>query len=291
MTIGVGIALAFVAMLGWGIGDFMIQKETRKLGDWETLFLLTAFGTLILLPFTYKSLVSLLFGAVGNIAILTASGVVLLVAALLNFEAFKRGKLSVLEPLLSLEIVAASLLAYFALGDRISWFQVAIIAVLVVCLFLVSFREKHLHGRIFMEKGVLIFAIGAFLMGFADFLLGWGARVTDPITAIFFVNLVIAILTGIFVVARGGIPRMMKDVSLNVRSLLIMCISDNVAWIAYAVAMSLVPIAIATGLSESSIIVAVVLGLLVGKEKLQRHQKIGLIGALVCTIALAVTTV
>ena len=36
MTAGIGIALAFVAMLCWGFGDFMIQKSTRKVGDWET---------------------------------------------------------------------------------------------------------------------------------------------------------------------------------------------------------------------------------------------------------------
>ncbi len=49
MTIEVGIGLAFVAMLCWGFGDFLIQRSARKLGDWETLFVITFFGVIVLL--------------------------------------------------------------------------------------------------------------------------------------------------------------------------------------------------------------------------------------------------
>lgn len=44
--VSLGILFAFVAMLFWGFGDFMIQKSTRKIGDWETVFLIT-FATTI----------------------------------------------------------------------------------------------------------------------------------------------------------------------------------------------------------------------------------------------------
>jgi drug/metabolite transporter (DMT)-like permease len=44
-----GIVLAIVAMLSWGFGDFLIQKNTRKIGDWDTLFFITLFGAAILL--------------------------------------------------------------------------------------------------------------------------------------------------------------------------------------------------------------------------------------------------
>ena len=37
MSISVGIGLAFVAMLCWGFGDFLIQRSTRKVGDIEAL--------------------------------------------------------------------------------------------------------------------------------------------------------------------------------------------------------------------------------------------------------------
>src|SRR3989344_2871140 len=287
MSVEVGIGLAFVAMLCWGFGDFLIQKTTKKLGDWETLFVLTSFGMVVLFPFLYRRLPDLFVGSGNELMILCSSALVLLIASLMNFEAFKKGKLSVLEPLLSLEILAASLLAFFILGDRISWMQFVFIISLVVSLFMVSLHERYLSKKFFMEKGVIIFALGAVLMGFADFLLGWGARVTDPIMANFILNTVMTMIAGGYLVATGRAFKLARDIKEYRGRLLVMSISDNVAWIAYAFAMTLVPIAVATGLSESSIIVAVLLGLFVNKEKIQLHQKIGLVGAIASTIVLA----
>ena len=69
-----------------------------------------------------------------------------------------------------------------------------------------------------------------------------------------------------------------------------MAISDNAAWIAYIFSMSLVSIAVATALSESYIIITVLLGLFINKERLQTHQKIGLVVALTAAIVLAAIT-
>lgn len=38
MSIEIGIILAFLAMVFWGFGDFLIQRSTRTVGDAETLF-------------------------------------------------------------------------------------------------------------------------------------------------------------------------------------------------------------------------------------------------------------
>jgi len=168
--------------------------------------------------------------------------------------------------------------------------QIFVIVVLIINLFLVSFRGRFLSKNFLLEKGVIIFLFGAILMGAADFLLGWGSRVTDPLLANFVLNVIMASVSFIFIVFRGGISKLVSDVCKNPAQILVMSIVDNVAWIAYAFAMVLVPIAIATGLSESSIIIAVLLGLFINKEKLQRHQKVGLIGAIVSAIVLAFIT-
>ena len=78
----------------------------------------------------------------------------------------------------------------------------------------------------------------------------------------------------------------MSDLRHEPMNLLRMSFLDNFAWIAYAFAMSMAPIGIVTSLTESSIVVAVLLGLFWNKEKLQHHQKIGLVGAVVCAICL-----
>ena len=136
----------------------------------------------------------------------------------------------------------------------------------------------------------MIFLFGAILMGLADFLLGWGSRVTDPLLANFVINTVMTLVSGIFLLIRGRIGHMIHDISASRGLILVMSIADNTGWIAYAFAMTLVPIAIATGLSESSTIVAVLLGLFVNKERLQRHQKIGLVVALSSVMLLAFMT-
>jgi drug/metabolite transporter (DMT)-like permease len=290
MTAGIGIALAFIAMLAWGLGDFSIQRSARKIGDWETLFVITLFGSLILLPFVWKNLSQLASGITPATSILILAGVVLTVAAMLHFEGFKRGKLSVLEPLISFEIPSASILAFFVLGDHVSGIQIIAIIILVACLFMVSFRERRLTKKYLLEKGVIYLVCGAAFMGVSDFLLGWGSRVIDPITANFILNVTMVVISGAIILFTGKTLRLVRDVRSNPVLILVMSVADNIGWVAYAVAMTLVPIAVATGLSESSIVIAVLLGLFINKEKLQRHQKIGLVGAIAAAILLAMVT-
>ena len=98
MSANIGIALAFVAMLSWGFGDFWIQRATRKIGDWETLFVITIFGAVILLPFVYRDLPALFTGSAVTLLVLAVLCVVLFLAAILDFEALRVGKLAIIEP-------------------------------------------------------------------------------------------------------------------------------------------------------------------------------------------------
>ncbi len=289
MTIGLGIGLAFIAMLCWGFGDFLIQKNTRKLGDWETLFIITAFGFIVLLPFVWRSLPVLLSTGDG-LSVLIIASVVLLAAALLEFEALRRGKLSVVEPIWSFEIPAAAVLAFFLLNERITVLQIVLSVALIFCLALVSFRGKRFSASFFIERGVIISFISAIVMGAANFFMGWGGRVTDPIMVNFFTDAVLMMFCGLYLAYHGRLGKVLSDVRHGYATILPMSIADKAAWLAYVASMTLIPIAVATALSESYIIIAVLLGIFVNKERLQRHQKIGLIGAIVAAVVLAMVT-
>ncbi|MCX6719458.1 MAG: DMT family transporter [Candidatus Taylorbacteria bacterium] len=290
MTASVGIGLAFVAMLCWGFGDFLIQKSTRKLGDWETLFVISLFGVLVLLPFVWKSIPGVLMGSLGNILILSAASVVILLAALIDFEALRKGKFAIVEPIWSLEVPVAALLAFFLLNERISVFQIVSIIALLVCLMMVSFREKSFSKSLLMEKGALLAVIGAMIMGCSNFLMGWGGRVTDPLFVNFFTNVFLTLATLLFLIVSGRMNRVWGDIKHGYGYLLPMALFDNIAWIAYVFAMNLSSIAVVTALSESYIIITVLLGLFINKEKIQKHQKVGLVGAIIFAIVLAATT-
>jgi transporter family protein len=283
----IGIGLAFVAMLCWGFGDFLIQKSTRKIGDWETLFIICGFGSLVLLPFVWKNIPALIMGDGQTLLILLGGAIILFVAALLDFEALKKGKLSVVEPIWSLEIPAATVLAFLILGERVSLREMVIIILLIIGLMLVSLKEKYSVKKFFIEKGVVLAFFAAFVMGGANFFVGWGARVSDPLMVNFVFNVFITIATGIYLIKKNKLAKTFRDLSDFRGFILPMAISDNAAWIAFAFSMSLAPIAIAVALSESYIIVAVLLGLFINKERLQSHQKFGLIMAVIAAVVLA----
>jgi drug/metabolite transporter (DMT)-like permease len=108
-----GILLAFIAMFSWGVGDFLIQKSTRRLSTpfkrfrafltrnnderystWIVLFYICGFGTLVLTPFVWREIGLLSMREVGFLSLV---GVVMLGAALFDFRALKIGKISVVE--------------------------------------------------------------------------------------------------------------------------------------------------------------------------------------------------
>ncbi len=137
MSLEVGIIFALVAMLGWGFGDFFIQKSTRKVGIWTTIFIITLIGAIVLTPFALKN-ASSLWSVGRNVFIIGA--IAYFVAAFLDLKALKEGKLDVVEPIWSFEIVSSSFLAFFLLGERIEIIQVGFIVLMIISLILVSLK-------------------------------------------------------------------------------------------------------------------------------------------------------
>ena len=291
MTISVGIGLAFVAMLCWGIGDFWIQKSTRKVGDIEALFFVTAFGAVVLLPFVYKNIGALFAFSANTLLILGILCIVLLLAALLDFEALRVGKLAVVEPIWSFEVPVAAFLAFFILGEKVTAIQIFLIVALLTGLALISIKKEFQFRHLLLERGTLLALLGAVFMGAANFFMGWGARLSDPIMANFVTDVFIGVVTGIIILARGNLRESVRDMGRNKNVLLQMSVADKVAWVAFAFAMTLAPIGVTVALSESYIIIAVLLGLAVNRERLAPHKKIGLLLAIISVVTLAAITV
>lgn len=289
MGIEAGIILAIVAMIGWGFGDFFIQKSVRKFDNWQPLFIITLFGAIVLLPFVWSDIPSLI-GNINSLWIVLVASVILFVAAVLDFEALKRGKLDVVEPIWSLEIPISALLAFFVVRESVGLWQLLLIASLIIGLVLVSVKSLKFSSRVLLEKGVIIAVIAALVMGVANFFVGWGARASDALMMNFVLNVVVAIFSLIFIIYQRNTRKMLNNLKKDKLLWLGMCIFDNVAWIAFAFAMVLAPIAVTVALSDSYIIIAVLLGMFVNKEKLHKHQYIGLVVALASAIVLAVIT-
>ena len=284
-----GIFFAFVALFCWGLGDFLIQKSSREFGKWVSLFFITFFAVIILTPFVYKDIASLFSNNFGLLILLLAS-VVLLFAALFDFQALKEGKISVVEPIMALEVIITAGLSSLIIGERLSWTQLAMVISLMAGIFLVSTKSFHHFKKIKAEKGVLYGILGTIGMGTTNFLFGIGSRATSPLLINWFTCLLIAIATFLYLVFKERRGEILKDWRKDKALIVGVGLIDNGAWLAYSYSTLYIPITIATSISESYIALAALLGLVFNGEKLRRHQFIGLFLAIISAVILAAIT-
>lgn len=285
-----GTMFALIAFVSWGVGDFLIQKSTRKFGDWISLFFISATASVAFLPFMYKEIPALLQpDSYNDLGILILASLVSTVAALLLFEGLKEGKIAVVEPIFAFEIPVVAFLAWVFLKETLTISQIGLIVILVLGIFLISIKSFNHLRQIKLEKAVLLTIFATIAMGAENLLYGIGARVTSPLLVNWFTSLCITIITLGYIVYRGQFSNIAKDYRKDKWLVLMISGLDNVAWLSYSFAAVYLPIAIVTGISEGYIALAVLLGLVVNKEKLKLHQRLGLIFTLVATILLALT--
>jgi drug/metabolite transporter (DMT)-like permease len=290
MELELGILLALATLFLWGGGDFLIQRTTRKFGDWETTFLIAAVGTVILTPLAYQDIIRYL-SSVTIIVVSIIASVFVIAASIFDFESLKKGKIAAVEPLLALEIPTVAVFSFILLNKGLSAFEILLISIVIIGLVLVSLKEynfKLLRSK-GLEKGVILMTIAAILMGGTAFFIGYGSRITNPFFINWFIDLIITISIAIYLFFNGNLHHLIRNTLKFPKLVLTTSIFDNLAWISFAAAVLYIPITIAMTVSENFIVVAVLLGLIINKEALRSHQKIGFILALVGTVILCLS--
>ncbi len=150
MAFETSILFAFAAMLCWGIGDFLIQRSVWKVGNVEALAFIGIIGSIGLLPFVAGE-IPLIFAG-GNLALLLFLGLLTFFVALLDFEALKKGKLSVIEVILELELPVTVFLGIYIFRESITISQLAAIALVFMGITLIatktiSFKQPPVIDR------------------------------------------------------------------------------------------------------------------------------------------------
>ena len=283
-----GILFACIALVSWGVGDFLIQRSARRFGDLFALFYITAFCSIALFPFVFRDL-GTLFLTQDGLPVLLLASVVLLFASLLEFEALRVGKMSVIEPIYAFEVPVAAMLAATFMNERLSMAQYALIGSLLVGILLVSARSRAGTLARF-EKGVIVAILATITMGAVNFLFGYGARETSPLVINWFTSLFLAIVCGAALLWQSRFGEMIGHFRRSKSLILGVSFLDNLAWVAYAASMVSIPVGVATGISESYIALAAALGIVFNRERLQRHQWAGLALCVVSVVLLAVIT-
>jgi drug/metabolite transporter (DMT)-like permease len=284
-----GIIFALVALVCWGFGDFFIQRTSRKVGIVDALFYIDLIGAVVLTPFVWHRIPELDSFAVG---ILLLGGIFITVAAFLLFQGLKIGKLSIVEPIASLELPFTVLVAALFGQEHLGWQPYLLIFIVFLGIVLSVTEGLHVFknslGRV--ERGTWFVLAGACFMALSNVTIGLGSQASDPLMAIWATNLVTIVPCLIYYIYTQRFGLMLNHIRKYPGTVLAEVVFDNGAWIAYAAAVLFIPISVAVTITESYIILAVLLGIIINREKLRHHQYLGIILAIGGVLLLAILT-
>lgn len=281
-----GIFFALLALFSWGFGDWLIQKSARRFGDWVLLFYLDIFAAVVFLPFVYRQLKALFLAPQDLFILLLASGLIIL-AGLLDFEALKRGKLSVIEPIYALEVPVTVILGTLILREFLSGREIFWVSLLVLGIFLVATKNWRHLGQTKLERGVWMALAATLTMGAVNLLFGIGSRQTSPLLVNWFTSTFSVAVVTIYLFSQSRLGEVVRRWKGNKKLISGVVALDNLAWLSYSYSTLFIPVAMAISISESYIALAAMLGLVLNKEKLKKHQWIGLVVILVSVTMLA----
>jgi uncharacterized membrane protein len=147
----------------------------------------------------------------------------------LDLEALKKGKLDIVEPIWSFEIVSSALLAFFILGEKVTLLQEILIILLIFSLILVSLKSLNFERKYLLEKGVYLALAAAITMGIANFMIGIGSRSIDPVTMKWGMDLFLMVGSFIFVLKNKEFKGFSKKIRQNKKNIFFMSLFDNSA--------------------------------------------------------------
>ncbi len=283
MVFLLGIVFSLVALVSWGVGDFLIQRSARVFGSWKVAFFIGIFGFVVLTPFVLDDLERV---TARGAALLLLVGVVSIVSAALNFEALRLGKMAVIQPIIGLEVPIVVALGFFVAGERLSSLQLALIGLVFVGIVGLAATGRRRAGRL-LERGALLGFLGALGLASLTFLVGYASRTDTPMLVIWSSHGVVALFLAAVLAAQGELGGLWADVRRRPTMLFSLCVLDNLAWLAFGYAAVLIPIAIATTVSENFITLSVILGVVVNRERLRKRQWFGAAAAIAGVVLLA----
>jgi len=290
------IILAFGAMVAWGVGDFLIQRTVKRVGWLETMFWIYLGSFIFLLPFIWPHL-SALTGT--DLLILAILGTTTFLGALTHFKALNIGKLSVVEIILSFELPLTIIFGVLFLRNQLYFYQVGLIAVLFVGVALLSidFTKMHRHWlwffwerrRVILERGILLAMATAVLLSLTNFFTAVGATRLNPLLVIWLSwALGGAVCLGYFLI-KNKTRLLFKDGRRNWHLILIMVIVDIAAWLFFAFSLSQgEELAVVAAITESYVVIAMLLGLKFNKEKIRGWQYLGAALAFVSSVLMGI---
>lgn len=285
-------------MLGWGLGDFLIQKTIKQVGWLETMWWIYLGSFIFLLPFVLKNLMTITWLDFFLLAIL---GLATFFSVVTHFKALAIGKLSVVEIILSFELPLTIILGVLFLSNQLFFYQIALIAMLFsgVALLAIDFermRRRWFHflffwqkRRVILEKGIILAILTAILLALTNFFTAVGATRLDPILVIWLSWTLGGAVCLAYLGYQKKIKSTFKSGLKNWRLILLMVIVDIAAWLFFTYSLSNgEELAVVAAITGSYVVIAMLLGLKFNKEKIRGWQYVGAIVAFSASLLIGI---
>ncbi len=282
--IATGVLLALLALVGWGVGDFLIQRTTRLVGSAKALFFIGLVGFLALSPFVLPDLGQI---SLSDIALLSVLSIIVMAGAAFDFEALRQGKIAIVEPVVGLELPMAVGISVLFIGETLGTIQFLFMLLVFAGTVLVVMRSFHHVSLRLLEKGVWLAFAAAIGTALTSVLIGVSSQAISPLVAVWFSHGALALVSFLVILRDGTLHTTWKQIKKHPFTIAAHSISDNVAWVAFATAVTFVPISVANTISGGYIALAVLLGLFLNKEKVKPHQLLGIFLVAIGVIALS----
>ena len=271
MSLFFGIAAA----LCWGSSDFVAKLAIAKIGYLRATLFMQLVGISFMLLITGTD-VGLLLSFPKEAYLAVALGAVNAIATVALFKSFEVGQLSIMSPIASSYPALASILALLFLNEHVTRMRFLGIMCIFAGIVLVSFQRKSTFRaepkRIAAGAGYALTAFG--FMGFLYFALKLVVIDLGGFLPVLVIRLVTASIVGTVLLFSGS--RSVSGPTSVLYLVAFVGIVDSLANVAYNIGISVGTVTVVSFVSSLFSAVTILLACALLKERLLRHQIIGI---------------
>ncbi|MGA3060057.1 MAG: DMT family transporter [Candidatus Bathyarchaeia archaeon] len=278
-ALDLGILLAIIAMMSWGVADFLAKIAIDKIGYRTSLVIDQTVNLVpvVIFAILFFRMPSLSIDLTGIIVLVGISGIF---GYIFLFRGFQKGDVSVVSPITASWSVVTILLVFFLLGETLMPIQIAGIITVFIGVFFASTNFAELKNSVKQGKsaGVLDAIIAMISWGISYALLRPIVAAVGPIMALLFLKLIAtATLFSWTGVTKTRISIPPKMIFLFIASAGIL---DFLAYTTFNLSLSTQLVSIVSPIAATAPAVTVVLAYVFLKERIVSNQKLGIIAIL-----------
>ncbi|MBI4173530.1 MAG: DMT family transporter [Candidatus Aenigmarchaeota archaeon] len=276
-----GVVFGLLAMLSWGISDFIAASLARRNSSMQTFFWtqLVSLGLFILTFLAFFSMPALAAETLGLIAIIT---VVRIAAFLAFYQGLRDGKIGVVSVLTNSWPAATVILALLFLGESLTAAQALAIMLVMAGATTVSFQVKG-KGSVSLGARYGLFALAAFGIYFAA--IGLLTKQINWFIPVLLIKLVQAPLLATYAKQTKKVLAFPRSAW---RLVLVIGFLETVGFYSYGLGITNEYTAVIAPMMAGIPVITLLLARAFFRESLSKMQKIGIIAALAGLVLLSV---